>query len=213
MMRVIGGKAKGRRLKVPKGHALRPTADRVKEALFNILPHDLSGKRILDLFAGTGNLSIEALSRGASEAILIDSSSESGKAIRENLQRLAFHDRAKLWIAPAFRSLRRLSRENERFDLIFVDPPYEKRWVGKTLEIIAETEVLQDSGIIVVEHSMREPVEAGYGPLVLQDRRRYGSTLLSFFEYRQNIEDPFRDRSKKFRIPGERAIRTARAVA
>jgi len=194
-MRVIGGNAKGRRLKVPKGHALRPTADRVKEALFNILPHDLSGKRILDLFSGSGNLSIEALSRGASEAILVDASSESGRAIRENLRRLTLLDRSKLWIAPVFRSLRLLSRRNERFDVIFLDPPYEKHWVGKTLEIIAETDLLEESGIVVVEHSVRERVEAGYGSLVLQDQRRYGGTLLSFFRRHQSVDNPFREKT------------------
>jgi 16S rRNA (guanine966-N2)-methyltransferase len=81
-MRVIGGNARGRRLKVPKGQAVRPTSNRVKEALFNILPHDLSGIKLLDLFAGTGNVSIEAISRGAAEAIMIDSSDKSGKVIR-----------------------------------------------------------------------------------------------------------------------------------
>ena len=87
-MRVIGGNARGRRLKVPRGKSLRPTAARVKEALFNILPHDLSGTKVLELFAGTGNVTIEALSRGATEAILVDSSVESGRTIRENLHRL-----------------------------------------------------------------------------------------------------------------------------
>ena len=100
MMRVIGGNARGRRLKVPKGQTLRPTAARVKEALFNILPHDLDGATVLDLFAGTGNLTIEALSRGAAAAILVDSSVESGKAIRENVRRLHLADRTKVWIMP-----------------------------------------------------------------------------------------------------------------
>src|SRR5215813_7580464 len=99
-MRVIGGNARGQRLKVPKGRCLRPTAARVKEALFDILPHDLSGVRVLDLFAGTGNLTIEALSRGAAAAILVDSSAESGKTIRENLRRLDLTDRTKVLIMP-----------------------------------------------------------------------------------------------------------------
>jgi len=103
-MRVIGGQARGRRLKVPKGNGVRPTAARVKEALFNILPHDLSGIKVLDLFAGTGNLTIEALSRGAAEAILVDSSTESGEAIRENLRRLNLVDRTRVWITPVTRA-------------------------------------------------------------------------------------------------------------
>jgi 16S rRNA (guanine966-N2)-methyltransferase len=180
-MRVIGGNAKGRRLKVPRGQDLRPTAARVKEALFNILPHDLSGAKVLDLFAGTGNLSIEALSRGAAEAILIDSAAESGKAIRENLRKLGLSDRSKVWITPVFRSLHLLSRRGETFDFIFLDPPYENHWVGKTLQLIAQGNLLRGPGVLVAEHSIREKVEERYEPLLRRDQRRYGSTLLSFY--------------------------------
>jgi 16S rRNA (guanine(966)-N(2))-methyltransferase RsmD len=180
-MRVIGGNARGRRLKVPRGKTLRPTAARVKEALFNILPHDLSGSKVLDLFAGTGNLTIEALSRGATEAILVDSSAESGKAIRENLHRLDLADRTKVWITPVARALRLLARRGETFDMIFLDPPYEHKWIGTTLKIIGDGRLLRETGVLVAEHSIREPVEPRYDSLALRDQRRYGSTLLSFF--------------------------------
>ncbi|HEY6365921.1 MAG TPA: 16S rRNA (guanine(966)-N(2))-methyltransferase RsmD [Candidatus Binatia bacterium] len=180
-MRVIGGNARGRRLKVPRGKALRPTAARVKEALFNILPHDLSGTRVLELFAGTGNLTIEALSRGAAEAILVDSSVESGRTIRENLHRLLLAERTKVWITPVARALRLLARRGETFDMIFLDPPYEHKWIGATLKIIGEEKLLRESGVLIAEHSIREKVEPRYGSLALRDQRRYGSTLLSFF--------------------------------
>jgi len=180
-MRVIGGNARGRRLKVPKGQGLRPTAGRVKEALFDILPHDLSGFRVLDLFAGTGNLTIEALSRGAAEAILVDSSAKSGKAMRENLRRLNLADRTRVWIAPATRALRSLARQGEIFDLIFLDPPYERRLVDPALRMIANEKLLRDSGVLIAEHSIREPIEFHHEALELKDQRRYGSTLLSFF--------------------------------
>jgi 16S rRNA (guanine966-N2)-methyltransferase len=180
-MRVIGGNARGRRLKVPRGETLRPTAARVKEALFNILPHDLSGTKVLELFAGTGNLTIEALSRGAQEAILVDSSVESGRTIRENLHRLLLADRTKVWIIPVARALRLLARRGETFDMIFLDPPYEHKWIGATLKIIGEGKLLRESGVLVAEHSIREKVEPRYGSLALRDQRRYGSTLLSFF--------------------------------
>jgi 16S rRNA (guanine966-N2)-methyltransferase len=182
MMRVIGGNARGRRLKVPKGQTLRPTAARVKEALFNILPHDLSGTKVLDLFAGTGNVTIEALSRGAAAAILVDSSSESGKAIRENLRRLHLTDRTKVWIMPVARALRFLARHGETFDLIFLDPPYDCEWIDRTLGIIARERLLRESGMLIAEHSIREKVEPRYDSLALHDQRRYGSTLLSFFK-------------------------------
>lgn len=183
-MRVIAGSLKGHRLKAPKGRELRPTSDRVKEALFNILPRDLSGFRVLDLFAGTGNLSVEALSRGATEAVLIDASRQAGKAIRENLRALGYADKSRVWIAPALRSARILFRRGEKFDLIFADPPYEKGWVQKILRAIAQEELLREAGILVVEHSVREKVEENYGPVALRDQRRYGTTLLSFFGHR-----------------------------
>src|SRR5262245_65568054 len=109
-MRVIGGTAKGRRLLAPKGKAVRPTASRVKESLFNILPRDFSGLSVLDLFAGTGNVSIEALSRGAERAILIDSSARSAATIKENLRRSGFAERSEVWLAPAARALRTLAK-------------------------------------------------------------------------------------------------------
>ena len=184
-MRVIGGQARGRRLKAPKGKSVRPTASRVKEALFNILPRDLSGAKVLDLFAGTGNLTIEALSRGAAEATLIDSSAEAGKIIRENLRRSNLIHRAKIWIAPVTRAARLLARREESFDIIFLDPPYGQRLVETTLKMVAEGELLRDSGVLIAEHSVRDPVEERYGSLVLHDRRRYGDTVLSFFRVKK----------------------------
>lgn len=180
-MRVIGGKLRGRRVKSPKSQSVRPTADRVKEALFNILPHDLTGFKVLDLFAGTGNLSIEALSRGAKESLLVDASRQSGKTIRDNLTALGFSEVSKVWTAPVFRSLRLLAQKGETFDMIFLDPPYERGWVGQTVEIVAGKGLLRAGGVLVAEHSVREKVEQRYGPLVLRDQRRYGTTVLSFF--------------------------------
>ena len=181
-MRVIGGNARGRHLKVPRGQTLRPTAARVKEALFNILPHDLSGTKVLDLFAGTGNLSIEALSRGAAAATLVDRSAASGKAIQENLYRLGLNDRTRLWIMPVSRALRLLGRRGETFDLIFLDPPYDCDWIGRTARLIGQGGLLQRSGVLIAEHSRREKVEPMYDSLALYDQRRYGGTLLSFFQ-------------------------------
>jgi len=180
-MRVIGGNARGRQLKVPKGQSLRPTAGRIKESLFDILPHDLSGAKVLDLFAGTGNLTIEALSRGAAEAILVDSSAQSAKAIRENLRRLGSAKRAKLWAMPATRALRTLARQGETFDLIFIDPPYERQLIEPSLKIIDKETLLRDSGVLIAEHSVREKITLYLENLNLTDQRRYGSTMLSFF--------------------------------
>lgn len=180
-MRVISGKSRGRRLKAPKGLALRPTADRVKEALFNILPRDLSGYKVLDLYAGTGSLTVEALSRGASEALLIDSAGEARKVIQENLKSLELLDRVRIWQTPVARAIRQLSRQGEAFDLVFLDPPYEKGLVEATLRAIGKGGILKGTGLVVAEHSVREKVATSYGPLRLNDQRRYGTTMISFF--------------------------------
>jgi 16S rRNA (guanine966-N2)-methyltransferase len=188
-MRVIGGNAKGRRLKVPKGRNLRPTAARVKEALFNILPHNLAGLEILDLFAGTGNMTLESLSRGAAAATLVELSSEAARVIRENLNRLGVADRCRLLNMPADRALRSLERQHANFDVIFIDPPYGQGLVERALKMIAQSSLLRDDGVIVAEHSVRDRAGDGYGDLALRDRRRYGDTLLSFYRW-QREENP-----------------------
>jgi 16S rRNA (guanine(966)-N(2))-methyltransferase RsmD len=193
-MRVIGGAAKGRRLLAPKGQAVRPTADRVKESLFNILPRDFSGMKVLDLFAGTGNLSIEALSRGADHAVLVDSSERSVAVIKENLRRLSFATKTEVWVAPAARSLRALARRKESFDIIFLDPPYDQGLAKRSLAIIAQCNLLNDSGTIVVEHSAREALQRRYDSLELHDERRYGDTLLSFYKHQALLSQLLEDR-------------------
>lgn len=182
-MRVIGGTAKGRRLLAPKGRAVRPTAARVKESLFNILPRDFSGLKVLDLYAGTGNVSIEALSRGAEQAILVDSSARSAATIKENLRRFGFAERAEVWLAPVARALRSLAKRGTTFDMIFLDPPYDQGLAESSLEIIAKVELLNDSGTIVAEHSAREVMKSHYDKLALYDQRQYGDTFLSFFRH------------------------------
>jgi 16S rRNA (guanine(966)-N(2))-methyltransferase RsmD len=160
---------------------LRPTAARVKEAIFNILPHSLEGWRVLDLFAGTGNLAIEALSRGAAEAWLVDVSPGSVKVLHDNLAKTGFSSRAKVWTGPVAGAIRRLSSRGETFDLIFVDPPYQSGQLAKAIGLVARAGLLRGEGVLVAEHSMREPVGERYDGLCLGDRRRYGSTCVSFF--------------------------------
>jgi 16S rRNA (guanine(966)-N(2))-methyltransferase RsmD len=183
-MRVISGQSKGRRIKAPKGSEVRPTASRVKEAIFNILPHDLDGIRVLDLFAGSGALSMEALSRGAREAILIDISRKAAETIRGNLEVLGLSSRSRIWTMPAPAAIRRLSRAGETFDLIFIDPPYDKGSVGRVVKAVMEGGLLAEAGTLVAEHSVREAVAESYGFLDLRDRRRYGDTVVSFFSRR-----------------------------
>jgi len=188
-MRVIAGQARGRRLRTPKGRELRPTADRVKEALFNILPHDLSGRRVLDLFAGTGNLGLEALSRGAASAVLVDIARPATAVIEENVQALGYGASARVVTAPVFKAVRSLARGGERFDLILLDPPYERGLAGEALKEIAKEGVLADGGVVVAEHSVRDRLEKKYGALVLTDQRRYGDTALSFYRDGERVEE------------------------
>jgi 16S rRNA (guanine(966)-N(2))-methyltransferase RsmD len=181
-MRVIGGNAKGRRLKAPRGKDLRPTAARVKEALFDILPHDLSDLQVLDLFAGTGNMSVEALSRGAGSATLVELSADAAGLIRENIKRTGIAERCRLLHMPVDRALRRLAQKNESFDLIFIDPPYGRKLADRTLRLLGAGSLLRAGGVIIAEHSVRDGIADHYGALALRDQRRYGDTLLSFFK-------------------------------
>lgn len=144
-MRVITGLARGRKLKTPTGYDVRPTTDQVKESMFNILMNDVEGRRVLDLFAGTGQLGIEAISRGAREVVFVDSSPESVKIVKDNLSLCGFE-------APVLRTdaLRYLDNCG-KFDLIFLDPPYDSELYEQVLDKVNSIDLLNDGGIIVAE--------------------------------------------------------------
>ena len=150
-MRVITGSARGRRLKTPEGQDIRPTTDNVKESVFNILQFDIEGRRVLDLFAGTGQLGIECLSRGAREAVFIDADRDAVKIVKENLKTCGFS-------APVLQQ-DALSFLNNcgKFDLVFIDPPYDAGLYEPVLEKINSVDILSDGGIILCE-SRRETV-------------------------------------------------------
>lgn len=144
-MRVITGKARGRKLLEPNGMDIRPTTDMVKEAVFNIIQFDIEGRRVLDLFAGTGQLGIEALSRGAGSAVFVDSSKDSLKIVRENLKRCNMD--AEVVQSDSLNYLERCGK----FDVIFLDPPYATEFVDKALSKIIKFDILSDGGIIICE--------------------------------------------------------------
>lgn len=151
--------------------------------MFNILPRDLTGQRVLDLFAGSGSLSLEALSRGAASVLLVDESEEAARLIRQNLETLEFTDRAWIWMMPISKALRQLENEGKAYDAILLDPPYEDYWVEKALAMISKARILQKEGVAVAEHSVREGVGERCDALVRYDQRRYGDTVLSFFGF------------------------------
>jgi 16S rRNA (guanine966-N2)-methyltransferase len=153
-MRIITGSARGCRLKTPKGLETRPTADRIKESLFSILGDRIPERKVLDVFAGTGGLGLEALSRGASEAVFIDKVTD--KLIRDNAIHTHLIDRAEILRGDVFQALQRLSAAGRRFDLVFCDPPYHKGLWERTLVFFDTGRLLLPDAIVVVEHGRDE---------------------------------------------------------
>lgn len=182
-MRVIAGDARGRKLVAPKSLRVRPTADRVKEALFSMLASRLgefTEMRALDIFAGTGNLGIEALSRGASYAVFIDSHRESAETIRKNLEITGFSDKAKVVVQDAAAALKWLTRGEAPFHLVFLDPPYHEGHTERTLEILATSPLIDQGTTVVAEFSSKEKIPCRFGMLQETERRVYGDTTLCF---------------------------------
>lgn len=179
-MRIIGGEARGRVLRLPSGCRIRPTADRVKESLFNIL-HTVEGCSFLDLFAGSGNVGLEALSRGAIFAAFVETDIRLVNALQRSIVQLGFATRAEVIAADAVTGMGRIVQKGSRFDIIFADPPYDR---GLLLEALASPEIrkaLAENGILVFQHSVREKAEGLQAlPWVVSDQRRYGDTMLSF---------------------------------
>jgi 16S rRNA (guanine966-N2)-methyltransferase len=182
-MRVIAGDARGRQLVAPKSLRVRPTGDRVKEALFSILLSRLgefTGMRVLDIFAGTGNLGIEALSRGASYAVFIDSHRESAEVIRKNLEITRYLDQTKLVVQDAVGALKWLAQGEPPFHLVFLDPPYHEGHTERILEILSASPLIDLGTTIVAEFSSKEDLPRSFGRLQETERRVYGDTALSF---------------------------------
>jgi 16S rRNA (guanine966-N2)-methyltransferase len=183
-LRIIGGRLKGRRLTGVRGQ-IRPTADRVREAIFNILGPEVLGSLVLDLFAGTGALGIEALSRGAQAAVFVENHPTSLQVLRRNLSQCALSEVSRIIPLAADKALPKLAAAGERFSLIFLDPPYGHGLAASSLLILARKNLLTPAGCIIVEHSLEDLAEE-YLDLQRHDQRRYGATLISFYSYRHH---------------------------
>lgn len=179
-MRVVSGTARGRRLKAPAGRTTRPTADKVKEAIFDLLRLELNGCLVLDLFAGSGALGIEALSRGAKRAVFVEKDRVALRFLEANLEACSMWDRAEVVKADAIRFLRRGSR-GTRFGLVLADPPYEKGLALRCLWGVEKGDWLEKEGILVLEHSLREDLPENCEALLRLELRRYGDTCISFY--------------------------------
>jgi len=180
-VRVIAGLVKGRQLKTPKGSNTRPLTDRVRGALFNILSAKAVESEFLDLFAGTGAVGIEALSRGASRAVFVELNRKAVELIRENLALTGFSERAEVFLADALRAIGLLSGKGERFDLIFIGAPYDSPILAKVIEKIAESELLKPDGILIAEHRKQHQLDPFYGKIKLYREAKYGETVLNFY--------------------------------
>jgi 16S rRNA (guanine966-N2)-methyltransferase len=188
-LRVISGSAKGRRLLTPKHNRIRPTADRVKESLFNILTvlrGNFNQCRVLDVFAGTGNLGIEALSRGAEHAVFVDENREAAALIQKNLELTGLADRGNIVQREAVAALKSLGKTVSPFGLIFIDPPYRQGLSVRIMEFLASSGLVDESTQVIVETASNEHLPRCFDRLQEFDRRIYGDTAIIFFA----IEDP-----------------------
>ena len=177
-MRVISGKARGVNLKTPEGVLTRPTIDRVKEALFSIINFDIPASNVLDLFGGTGQLGIEALSRGAKSAVFVDQREDACKLIKENLRRTKLEQDAKV---VRMDYLNYLKRCREKYDIIFLDPPYAEVFLENALKCITEIDILQSGGIIVAERPLGKDLPWDFEGYTRSKDYKYGKVLLTIY--------------------------------
>lgn len=182
-LRIISGELKGKRLFSPKGVKIRPTADRIRESIFNILAPRIPDSVVLDLFAGTGALGIEALSRRASFAIFIDSDKEALAVIEKNVSACRLQGRVKIIRADIVKNNAALKNVYPPVDLVFMDPPYNKNLIKPALINLSASRFLQKNALIIIEHAMTETLPEYVEEYTLSDQRRYGKTLVSFLNY------------------------------
>jgi len=181
-VRIIAGIAKGRRLASPKSLTTRPVLDQVKESIFNIL-FDVNGLRVLDLFAGTGSIGLEAVSRGASESVFVDNDRDAVSIIRENIKRCGFENETRIISKHVQAAIKILVKKSEPFDLIFIDPPYLKDFVVPTITAVFDAGLLAPDGQIITEHHPKEPIQGLPEGLTISNERKYGQTLVTFIQH------------------------------
>ncbi len=181
-MRVIAGSAKGRTLKFPKGAAkLRPLSDYAKEGLFNIIAAKVPDCRFLDLFAGTGQVGIEALSRGAELAMFVDSDKKAVSAIWDNLNATSLADRAEVFLSDVLRAIQSFDKKGADFDIVYLGAPYTVPVLVPAMEKLAKSDIVKGKGLVIAEHTKRTAMAGSYGLLVKVREAVYGDTILSFY--------------------------------
>ncbi|MEA3232856.1 MAG: 16S rRNA (guanine(966)-N(2))-methyltransferase RsmD [Thermodesulfobacteriota bacterium] len=182
-MRIIGGTQRGKRLSSPGNFSIRPTADRVRESIFNILTGWVSDSRVLDLFAGTGAMGLEALSRGAKSAVFIDNHPAALSLIKKNINVCGWTEYAEIIRWDPTRNLNCIKYQGELFSLVFIDPPYRSGLMPSVLDSLDRSNALESKALVTVEHVSTEILDDKISVFALEDRRLYGKTLVSFFRY------------------------------
>ncbi|OPH61667.1 16S rRNA (guanine(966)-N(2))-methyltransferase RsmD [Paenibacillus ferrarius] len=180
-MRVISGTAKGRSLKAVPGTSTRPTTDKVKEAIFSMIGPYFEGGQVLDLFAGTGGLGIEALSRGMDKAVFIDIEKKSIDTIQHNLQTAGLKDQAEIYRTDATRALKALAKREQQFELVFLDPPYKMKLIAELISAMEEQAIVVPNATIVVEHDAKDILPEVIGNFNQQRRADYGDTAVTIY--------------------------------
>lgn len=180
-MRIIAGEAKNRKLKTRKGFDTRPTLESVKESLFSIIAPYLEESIFLDLFSGSGSIALEAISRGAKRAVMIEKDSEALRYIIENIDSLGFTDRCRAYKNDVLRAVEILGKKGEKFDIIFMDPPYQDELCKKVLKEIEKANILKDDGLIICEHHLYENLDDEIASFRKTDERKYNKKILTFY--------------------------------
>ena len=183
-MRIISGKARGRKLIPPATMETRPTLDRVKEAMFSMILGYIPDAVVIDVFAGTGSLGLEAASRGAKEVYLVDKSPITFPLLKENVENLKFSEFCFPLNMDSYEALRSLAKKGKIFDLIFIDPPYCKEMIPEAMKIVKENNLLQKDGLIVTKIDTIEEIYEGYENITLTQSRKYGNTTVCFYKYK-----------------------------
>ncbi|MDD2503915.1 MAG: 16S rRNA (guanine(966)-N(2))-methyltransferase RsmD [Clostridia bacterium] len=181
MLRIISGERKGRVIKTIEGTNTRPTSDRVKESLFNTLMFKLPGSSILDLFSGTGNLGLESLSRGAAEVVFVEKNSSALHILRYNLKSLEYWESAQVLPYDVKQAVKLLSKQAKTFDIVFMDPPYDKAMEVPVITALDEADLLKENGIIAAEHLFQSQLPQNIGSFIRYDLRKYRNTAISFY--------------------------------
>ncbi len=188
-MRVIAGSARGKKLRSPKDESVRPTLDRIKENIFNIIGFDIKESVVLDLFAGSGGLGIEALSRGASHCTFVDKDKNSIALVQANLKDTRLEKNAEIFQSDAESAIEKLYAKGKKFDYIFLDPPYQQGIIQKILKQLQKCNIMQEEGVVIIETDRLEKLPDEIYRFIKIKEREYSNTRISIYEIRNGEKD------------------------